>query len=337
VIEPSYKIYLLGKYCSANLVKDPQIELENSGHGMIRSLFEWTKSLSALMKRIFVGEAGVLAKGLILGGSSAFSAETIADLRRSGTSHLVAVSGYNVTIITVQLFKLLRNTVSRRIAFIVTIVFLLAFCVMTGMSASIMRATIFGLLFLVGKMLGRRSAAINALLVAAFLMILINPYILWDVGFQLSFAATFGLVVGGWIFPATSAGGWISSLKSVLQETIFAQIFTLPIILTAFGQVSLLAPVANLLILPLVPTEMLLLGITLATGLISFWAGVFLASVSKVLLDYFLIVIKFIGGLSFAAMSVDQFSALAAVGLYLIIWAGYVYLKRIIDVRQATK
>jgi competence protein ComEC len=155
--------------------------------------------------------------------------------------------------------------------------------------------------YIIGKIIGRRGAALNSLLFAAFVMVLLNPYILWDIGFELSAAAMAGIILAEPLIKLNSVAFW-----QILFETLSAQIATLPILLVNFGRISLVAPATNILILPFVPLAMGLVAISIGFFTIFMPLGIIIGGVSAVLLNYFLFVIKSFGALSFASISTDK-------------------------------
>lgn len=199
--------------------------------------------------------AGLLA-GLLLGMRTDLSDDFKTALKNSGTSHIVALSGFNVTVIITFLLLMLRR-LPRRLVWALSGILILAFVVMTGAASSVVRAAIMGWLLLLSSFWGRRRNAINAVLLAMVTMVLIHPQILvYDVGFQLSVAATLGLIYCSPLFS------W--RIKYIPQElleafssTLGATIFTLPLIALYFGGLSRVALLANLLVVPLVPYVML--------------------------------------------------------------------------------
>ena len=311
---------LESRYRTDQLISNPEIALLEPGRGILRRISELSVLFKNTLYKLFPGNAGALAVGLVLGGSESFSSQVKAALTSSGTTHLVAVSGYNISIITVIIFRFLRRLVGRNAAAGSALVFLVVFPLMAGLTPSVFRAAIMGALYLIGRLLGRPRAILDALFVAALAMTLANPYVLWDVGFQLSFAATFGLI---WAAPLAEyfsgllrrGGVALQEVGGVLTETLVAQLFTLPILLFAFGRVSLVAPLTNLLILPLVPAAMFFISLALGGFFIWNYLGQFFAGVAKLLLDYFLAIIEFFGQMPLALYNA-RVSALAAVGLY---------------------
>ncbi len=216
--------------------------------------------------------AGLL-NGLLLGTKGGLPAETKEAFKITGLMHIVAVSGYNVTILAAMIQSLLRP-LPYRLAIWGSIGAILAFVMLTGAPASVIRAGIMGVLVIVAKYIGRRALALNTLVAAAILMIIIKPSILvGDIGFQLSVAATLGLITISPIlqkyFNKLSWQKWLpKNIWEALEATLGAQVLTMPIILYYFGRVSIIAPLANILVVPLVPWAMGAGFIGLTVGLI---------------------------------------------------------------------
>lgn len=206
----------------------------------------------------FAEPYAALLSGLLVGERGNFDDATLSSFRRTGTMHMVAVSGFNVSLITFALFGILTRFIRRQKALWITLALLLGFVAVVGAGASVVRAAIMGGLALIGVGLGRSAAATRLLLIAATVMVAINPWLLWfDLGFELSFVATLGLVAFAPLFSR-----WFQilpeafDLRKVASETIAALCATLPISIGVFGTVSFIAPFANLAILLLVPFAM---------------------------------------------------------------------------------
>lgn len=316
IIEGGYGRYLLSRYQSKTIIRNPETKL-TSGGSFWASFFSIRDSISILLKRIFIGDKAVLASGLILGGSQEFSDSFKEAMKSSGTTHLVAVSGYNVSIITIVIFMLLRRLFSRKIALTSSIVILLGFCILTGASASVVRASIMGGLFIVSRALGRKVPPLHLLLMAVFLMILQNPFALFDVGLQLSFFATLGLILSLDLFRF-DAKKIYQIFLSVIPETLIAQVFTLPILIYHFSEASIISVIPNALILPLVPLAMLMIFISVIISFISVHLGMFVSLSGEVLLRYFVGVIKFFGDLDFARVEIKSVPYYVIVIFYLL-------------------
>lgn len=210
------------------------------------------------------GEPLALLKGLILGEHSDLPHETIDAFADTGTVHILAVSGFNVGLVILVFFLLFRALgLSPTLANLLLIPLLVFYAGLTDFTPSVVRATIMALVFIIGFLLERDSLPINSLGVAALLVLLLWPQALFELSFQLSFAATFGIVfLAPKLYNLLSDAFRTSRLAKwvvlPLIVSLSATMFSTPLILQSFYRLSLVSPLANLIILPLV---------TLATAL----------------------------------------------------------------------
>ncbi len=209
--------------------------------------------LDRLDRAIDPPEAGIVA-GITLGDRSSLDPTLDEAFRRTGTSHILVVSGANVLILAFIVQSLMRETLGRNWSVGLTLGLLLLFVIITGADASIIRAGAFYSFVLLALVLGRRLHALTTVTLVAALMVATNPWLLlYDIGFQLSFAAVLGLLwLSGWI--ASLLPGW--ALREYLAPTLAAQLTTLPVLIFHFGAVSWVSPLANALIGPFVPAIM---------------------------------------------------------------------------------
>ncbi len=203
-------------------------------------------------------ESGLLA-GLLIGGSDTLVSETKTAFARSGLSHIVAVSGYNMSVVAEGLVILaLVLGLWRRFAVGIAIIGLVGFLLVIDGSAASLRAALMAWLAFGAYLVGRPAASWNGLLIAGVGMLVFNPLLIrYDIGFQLSFLATLALLILARSFETFDFfRRWYGKLVALFSTTVVIELFTLPVILSAFGTVSLIAPVANVLVLPLVPIAM---------------------------------------------------------------------------------
>ena len=215
-----------------------------------------------------------LMSGILLGERAEFTDEFKEAMKASGTTHIVALSGFNISIIGMLVSNMLSSFMSRRRSFYVTLVFIILFVLMTGAEASVVRAAIMGIIMLLAAQTSRIYNFRNAITLTAFLMLLLDPTLLvFDVGFQLSFTALLGIIYLEPVFkkysPLKKEPGFLS-WRDNLRQTTAAQLAVLPIVLTTFGSFNPLSLIANVLILEFIPATMLFGFLTSVAGLISF-------------------------------------------------------------------
>lgn len=199
-----------------------------------------------------------LLVGLLI-GEQRFSPDWEEVFMRTGTTHIVAASGYNVAMVVTLLSIFLFSVgVTRQRAFALLVTGIVLYVFLAGAEPPVIRAGIMGGLILLSRGLGRKTTMTNVLLITASVMLFANPRLLRDdVGFQLSMLSTVGLIYYAprlekqLLFVPKKFG-----LRESFTSTLAATLFTLPVVFMSFGQLSLIAPIANLLILPIVPYAM---------------------------------------------------------------------------------
>lgn len=264
-----YRMYLtkegIGFMCRPKIVKRLERQLSWQDEIFLkREMLE--KSLAAVVPE---PENGLLA-GIVFGGSGRLSKETRDNFARVGLSHIVAVSGQNVALVgEYLLLGLIGIGLWRQQAFWVVLVMIWIFVMATGMEASAVRAGIMGTLGFVGLHTGRLVRGEWLIVMAAAGMLMVNPLLLrYDVGFQLSFLATVALVCMLGMRRNTSTETFFGSMKDILLATVVIEIVTIPLLLKTFGFVSVVALVANVLVLLFIPMAMGLTFITSVAGLV---------------------------------------------------------------------
>src|SRR3989344_994747 len=174
----------------------PKIEISerNRGFWLKEKLIDFKKSLIAQFGTFLPSRSAALLGGLTFGWQGDFSDEFKDQMSLSGTTHLVALSGYNITILVLAVAAVFGYFFSRRITFYLTGLVILLFVLMVGAEASVLRAAIMGFLALLAKEAGRLSSIRNAVALTAAMMVFTNPNILFDIGFSLSFLSLLGIV-----------------------------------------------------------------------------------------------------------------------------------------------
>ena len=268
--------------------------LENLKIGLFKNIFRVKKSFEESVERIITEPNAALINGVLLGSRQNIPQDLKDAFNKTGTTHILAISGYNITIIGLYISSLLTFFIRRQKAFWLTVLGIVLFTILTGASASVVRAAIMGILVLVAYREGRFYSMTNSIVFAGALMIALNPKVLrFDVGFQLSFLATLGLIYLGPIIKKRlerMPDFW--NFKENLIATASAQLMVLPVILYNFGSFSFLSLPANVLILPAVPLTMLFGFIAGILGLIWFRLGQLVGLVAWFLAEYEILIVK---------------------------------------------
>lgn len=277
-------------------------------------------------RRVLPEPYASLLMGLIVAGKDALPKEILDEFRNAGVIHIVVLSGYNITLIAEFLRKIIEKfflfikiRVVPQAAAAASIVGIVLFTLMTGATATVVRAAIMAVVAISSKLFGRSYSASRALIFAAFVMLLENPKILvFDPSFQLSFLATLGLIL---FMPVMERNlQWVTErwkMRETLAQTLATQFTVLPLLIYSTGLVSLVSIPANLLILVFVPLTMLLGFVAVLLSYISSIIAWPTTYVSYLLLKWILFVPHFLGSLPFATLAIPDVSIWLIVIIYM--------------------
>jgi len=272
----------------------PKIEKtgENFGNPIKKFSIFLKKKIEEIIRENLPPLHSALLKSLLFGEEEEIPFEWKEKLNQTGVRHIAAVSGMNITIISSLILSfLLFLGLWRHHAFYLSIFLISFYVLMIGAPASAIRAAIMGILYLTAQHFGRISSGERPVVFAATLMLLFNPLLLrYDIGFQLSFLAILGIVYF-YQFFFEKFKKFPNLIKESLASTLSAQIFTFPILIYNFGQISLISPLSNVLILPILPTITILGFIFSFFGIIFEPIGYLLSFPCWLLLNYLLKVV----------------------------------------------
>jgi competence protein ComEC len=310
------------------------IKIDKGGSAIYGFILEIKEKARQTINSSLAEPEASLARAMILGDKRGIPQDIRENFSRSGLSHLVAISGLHIGLITGMLgYAMLALGLSRRLTFWLTAIVLAVYIVIIGLPMSAVRAYVMGLIVLLGLLLGRSARISNSLFFVAASMLLFNPRILIsDIGFQLSFLAVWGIVT---IYPIARhvleryniyfRKKVIRAGIDIIMVTVAAQLTTWPILLKNFGSVSLIAPLPNLLVLPLLPVLMGLMFIALPlASLINIFSILIFYPIS-ILFKYLLWVSKFFSNLPLATLNIDY------------VWPGWLVIYLILLVFITTK
>jgi len=302
------------------LVKDAFVERISEDNGNFLKSFLY-KIKNAFVEKINLNippYESTLMNGLILGERSSFPDSLREDFIKTGTIHIVALSGYNVTIIAEWFMKVLYF-LPQTLAIYGGILAIILFVLMTGGASTSIRAGIMAILTLIARTTGRNYDVARGLILAGIFMILLNPYVLYyDVSFQLSFIATIAVI---FFTPKIEQYfTWVTErfgLRDIFAVTTSAYLFVLPFVLYKMGNLSIVALSTNILVLPLIPITMLF---GFLTGFLSFFSTILALPFSYVayyLLHYELYIIQLFALFPFASFNIQNFPLILTILIYL--------------------
>lgn len=318
-----YRRYLAGKAIHTQ-VRQARITLLDQGQGsrVLAALYAFRARASAILQSLLPEPYAALAGGMILGIESGIPRELYAEFNLTGASHVIVISGSNIALVSaIFLAVFSRGLMGRkRLAAVFTLAGIIAYTLLVGADSAVTRAAIMGGLFVLAMALGQQSAALISLFLAGLLMLALNPLTLWDVGFQLSFAATLGLILLGqpllrrW---QTGTGGRLPKFtRGLVAEglliTVAAQIATLPLIVSYFGRLSLISVLVNLLIVPVQPLILVGGGLSVLAGLAWLPLARLIALAPHAGLWWTTAVVQRGAAIPFASLEIDAFGRLIA-------------------------
>ena len=313
-----YRNYLLAKniyYISYY----PEIELEERNESRFYfQISNFRKYANDLIKKIFPQPEAGIVSAMTLAIKSDLSEDILEAFNKTGTRHIIAISGLHMTIVAITLmYLLLAIGLNRNYAFYFSLLGIIFFVTLVGFPPSAVRAAVMGGLVLFAVRVGRLTNAGNAIIFAGALMLVYNPNLLrYDVGFQLSFAAALGII---YIFPKLDnlfkKYSNFLNIKTIFLITISAQAAVLPIIINNFGSFSFFSVLTNILILPFVPIVMLGGFLLIIIGSVNLLLAQILSWPIWLILFYQIETINFFASLSFGFVSFEKFGFLF-VGVY---------------------
>lgn len=311
----SYRDYLARRGIHA-LLPAEAVELveRDAGRPWLAAIYALRERSLRVIERLLPSPQAPLLAGILLGDESGIPEDVREAFNRTGAAHVLAISGANFAILLRVLMGLFAPMVGSRRAAGLSIAAIALYAVLVGGNAAVIRAAIMGGASLVAVQTGRRTYGVTSLAFAIWLMTLGSPSVLWDIGFQLSAAATAGLIFFAddltrlldrglrRVFPAKTAARLVGWLTEPLVISVAAQIAVTPLLLVYFGRFSVASLLVNLLIVSIQPYIMIGGWIALVAGLVLAPVGEVLAWAVWLPLTYMLRVVESLARLSWASV-----------------------------------
>lgn len=278
---------------------------------------ELRRNFAAGMQTALPEPLAPFAMGLLIGQRTTLPKEVKQDLLMVGLTHIIAVSGYNLTII-LRASQQLMGGRSKRLSTLLAVGLIGVFLLLTGASASIVRAAIVSMLSITAAYYGRAFNPFNLLALAALITAWANPFYVWsDLSWYLSFLAFYGVMVLAPLVQARWPSRWCRSIVgAVALESVCAEIMTLPFVLHIFGQMSLAGLPANVLVVALIPLAMLLGTVAGLAGMLAGTMAGWLAWPAQVLLNYMLDIAHLMASIPHVFIQNRSLSLTGMLGLY---------------------
>jgi competence protein ComEC len=337
----SYKDYL-ARFGILSMIRRPSIHRLESGQGnpFWIAMYAFKAGASRSINRILTEPYAALLNGILLGIETGIPTDLYEAFNLTGTSHIIVISGSNISLIAGLLLLMGQKTAGKRYAPPLALIGISLYTLLVGADAAVSRAAFMGGLWVLAVWAGRPGFALNALFFSGLALTAINPLILWDVGFQLSFMATLGLIV---LVPPLErvtfsflqtrlkreyVGLTMALLSELLIVTVAAQIITGPLIVYQFGRLSLVSLLSNLLILPAQPPIMLVGGLAAMTGMLWLPLGQLLGWLVWLPLAWSVAVVEQTARLPLASLDLGTFPFWLLLLMYAAMAAGVWWLNR---------
>ena len=298
-----------------------------SGNPAWQVLYDFKAYALSVLARLFPEPHAALLSAMLLGDASGLPLDLRAAFAATNTSHIYAITGFNIAILVGLFMALTKPLLNPRRSVVLAIIAVVFYTILVGAGASVVRAAIMSSLALIAGRLGRRVHGLNTLAAAALLMTLQNPLVLWDVRFQLTAAATLGLILYGERFQArvetfvarfTTPGRArtvAATAGKLFLLTCAAQITTLPLLVLYFRQFSVVALLANFVVLPAQPALEIAAGLALILGLVWLPLGQVAAWLALPFSAYTISFVQYFARLPNAALALGE-TAPALVAIY---------------------
>ncbi len=287
-----------------------------------RGIYAVNKILEEKINKLFPMPESAYLAGLLLGGDNRLPEEVAESFRKTGTTHTVAVSGYNITILA-NVFMWLGIGIGlwRKQAFWFVTGCIILFVIMIGAPSSAVRAGIMGVILLYAAQLGRLANSVRVIILTAVIMVFISPFIiLYDAGFQLSFLATLGIVlIYGPLSEKFKIENDFLEIKSIILVTISAQLGVLGILVYTFDSISLISLLANVIILPALPIIMLGGALAIGGSFVLNVLGNIFALPTWAMLHWEILSIEQLAKLPWAMIELEGVSVWWSLGYYLVL------------------
>ncbi len=288
---------------------------------LLRRLYAASDSMSIQIDNLYKHNPNIM-KALLLGDRSGLSQDTYSDFKDTGIAHLIALSGLHVTCMALLIELLLcLILIPRRAAVFITTAALILYALMTGMSASIVRAVIMYAALCLSREFGYSSDTLTRLSIAFTIQVCINPLVITDASFQLSYITVFSLSAISDLFMIRRrrsgfAGAAAHEVGSLFASTAAAQAGALPFMASLYNSVPIYAVFANVLTLPIAMTTLYLGALSLGISFASLRVGAFLATIADGVWSGILRLCAFVADLPFAVYSMRSWHFIEALCFY---------------------
>ena len=313
----------------------------NQGNPIKSVLYSFREKAVTQVFRLYPQPVSSLLAGILFGEEDQIPQTVETAFRNTSTSHIIVISGFNITIVAALCLNLLRRIFNKWQSTLLTLFILIAYTILVGGDAAVSRAAVMGSMGLIGALFGRKQTGVNSLAFTAALLAAFNPFLLLDIGFQLSFMATLGLIL--FSDPITSiferwfakeknenklVGFWQILIQDYISPLLAAQLIVTPLLIYYFRQFSLVSLPANLLIAPLQPPIMIFGGLSVFISFVIFPLGKIISFIAWVFTALTIRIVILFNALPSNTLQLAQISLISVLCVYLVLLALWFGIKR---------
>ena len=343
----NYREYLKRKGIDVYITR-AVVEVLESGTGsfFLQVIYSVKARAMSNIYRLWPDPEASLLAGILLGVESGISEQVQKAFRETGTTHIIAISGFNITIIAGFFSRFFSRIMNPRKGAVAALIGISVYTILVGADAAVVRAAVMGGLSIFASQIGRKQHGLNAAALASLVMMLFNPQLPWDISFQLSLSATLGLVLyadplTAWflrlssrVFPMDIAEKITQPVSEFVLFTFAAQLTTLPVMIYHFHSFSLTTFLANPAILPVQPPIMVLGGLALILALIWFPLGKLAAPLVYPFVLYTIRVVEWFSRLPIKTAHLGQVDIIWVIVFYAILAVVTFYYPLLLQVRN---
>jgi competence protein ComEC len=300
---------------------------------IVGRLYYFSNYIAGQIERTFSSPHNAFIGGVLVGDKTNISNSIRNDFIKTGTIHIIALSGYNIAIIALFFQYIFIRLFRKKIALLFSGIAIIIFVAMTGFMASAIRAGLMALVLILAQLTYQKYSPLRALLFVSCMMVLYDPfYLFYDSSFHLSFLATYGVIVVSPIYENYLIRLKNRTLRSTLSMTLGAYIMTLPYLLYFFEGLSLIGIIANMIILPVIPVFMFMGAIALGMSFLSLELSFIPSTLTEYISQGILSCIHFFARIPYGYIPI-HISASVCIGLYAIIFY-WIYTRKKVDLES---
>lgn len=281
--------------------------IKNNGSGIYGKICDLRDKVNSVIDNIYTKDDAGIIKAVSTGDTSGLSKNARNLFTSAGIAHILAISGLHIAIIAGAIIALLEMLgINKRKSSLIAVIMLGFYTVFTGGNTAVLRSFIMTVVVLMGKVLYRRGDALNSCSIAGIIILLLNPYSLFSIGFQLSFVSVAALITLADFMEQSD--DILEKLKGGIIASLFVSIVTFPIISYNFYTVPLYGFITNIFVVPVLTVFVPMVFLSIFAGAFNIWLGRFFGGTAVVILKYIRLVCKTVSRLPFSNITVGRMS-----------------------------